>query len=506
MVAMTLMDDDTAAGEAVDDPMALAVGAVLSVVTDVAERDGTTVDVVDVFGTFHEPPAPERGPLADLVDTFLDAATSRVASLLGDGGQRERAAALGDLARLCRGAEAATVAVADDVERRGGFFVDGHRTIKHWLLASVREPSLDALRQVQTIELVRDCPRIGRLLAEGRIGIAQVRQLARVRAHPRAGRYVIPVIDQLVDWAVFDDHDLFVEKLREFERLVDINGANQDADEAHRARGLRLSTVGETTYLSGQMTNAQAAAIKAVVDAFSQTEYFTDCEHAKALHGDDYSQSQLARSARQRRMDALSAICEAAANAPLDGNGLDVCVNVVIDVLTFQRQLALIVDPLHRHPELFATDDVADDATGAVTPGLRSLCQTIDGLAVSPADAVVAALYGHVRRVVVAGDGVIIDVGRRRRLFTGAARDAAILQGVLDRNGRCTHPGCTRVSHCQIDHTVEWQDGGATNLANANIECGPHNRFKTSRGFTTRRDAQGHWHTYRPDHTEIRAA
>ena len=100
-----MTDDDTTAGEAADDPLALAVGAVLSVVADVAERDGSTVDVVDVFGTFHEPPAPERGPLADLVDTFLAAAAARVESLIGMAGPRELAAVLGDLARLGYDAE-----------------------------------------------------------------------------------------------------------------------------------------------------------------------------------------------------------------------------------------------------------------------------------------------------------------------------------------------------------------------------------------------------------------
>lgn len=290
---MDVVDGDSAAGEAVDDPMAVAVGAV-SVVSDVAERDGHRVDVVDVFGTFHEPPAAVRGPLAEAVDTFLASVRERVDGMVGAGGHRAR---------------------------RG---VGRSRQGRTWC---------------------------GSVHRHGR------RRLGSARCVRRG-------------WASG-------EKLREFERLVDINGANQDADAAHKARALRLSTVGETTYLSGQMTNAQAAAIKAALDAFAQSEYLADCEHAKGLHGDDDSQAQLPRSARQRRIDALSAICEAAASAPLDGNGVDVCVNVVIDVLTFQRQLVLIADPLHRHPHLFDTG--ADgDGTGATTPGLRSLCQTSD--------------------------------------------------------------------------------------------------------------------------------
>ena len=103
--------------------------------------------------------------------------------------------------------------------------------------------------------------------------------------------------------------------------------------------------------------------------------------------------------------------------------------------------------------------------------------------------------------MVVGTDGLVIDLGRRVRCFTGSAREAAVVQAWLDRLGRCLWPGC-RLSHCQIDHTVSWSDHGPTNPANSGPTCAHHNRFKT-RGYTTRRDHQGRWHTYRPDGTEI---
>ena len=52
---------------------------------------------------------------------------------------------------------------------------------------------------------------------------------------------------------------------------------------------------------------------------------------------------------------------------------------------------------------------------------------------------------------------------------------------------------------------MAWFDQGVTNPANSGPTCGHHNRFKT-RGYTTRRDPHGRWHTYRPDGTEIVAA
>src|SRR5690606_23035026 len=130
------------------------------------------------------------------------------------------------------------------------------------------------------------------------------------------------------------------------------------------------------------------------------------------------------------------------------------------------------------------------------------MCMTTTGIALDPTAAVAAALVGHVRRVVVNGEGRIIDFGHRKRLFTGAAREAALVQAVLDSTrGRCLWPGCGR-RRCQVDHTTEWQHGGPTDLANADWLCLRHNVLK-SRGYTTWRDPAGHWHTFRPDGTEI---
>ena len=56
---------------------------------------------------------------------------------------------------------------------------------------------------------------------------------------------------------------------------------------------------------------------------------------------------------------------------------------------------------------------------------LRRRCsQTTDGHFVPPVDVVLAALRGQIRRVVTDHRGVVLDMGRRTRLFTGANRQA----------------------------------------------------------------------------------
>jgi hypothetical protein len=69
---------------------------------------------------------------------------------------------------------------------------------------------------------------------------------------------------------------------------------------------------------------------------------------------------------------------------------------------------------------------------------------------------------------------------------------------------RCYHPGCrTKTRRCQIDHRTEWHRGGTTDPDNGAPGCGRHNRLKHHHRYTVHRDHHGHWHTYRPDGTEI---
>jgi hypothetical protein len=64
-------------------------------------------------------------------------------------------------------------------------------------------------------------------------------------------------------------------------------------------------------------------------------------------------------------------------------------------------------------------------------------------------------------------DGLPIDVGRRRRLFTGRQR-----QALQARDRTCCYPGCTvPVRRTQCHHIEDWLKGGKTNLANGANLC-----------------------------------
>ena len=100
----------------------------------------------------------------------------------------------------------------------------------------------------------------------------------------------------------------------------------------------------------------------------------------------------------------------------------------------------------------------------------RYRCSTLDGVPLEPVEQFFSSLVNHVRRVIVNTKGVVIDLGRKARLFTGSARLAAQLQ-----HPHCIWPGCdTPTSRCEIDHLHPHAQGGPTNPDNSAPLCGFH--------------------------------
>ncbi len=195
----------------------------------------------------------------------------------------------------------------------------------------------------------------------------------------------------------------------------------------------------------------------------------------------------LERIVGRRRFDALRAIFEQAASTRPGATPPEPVLSLLIDVELYEAYLAgMTGDDPAAHP----MPDPADID--------RRRCETLDGTPLDPVAIVAVSLTASVRRVVMGAPGVVIDLGRKRRLFTGSAREAAKLQG-----SRVRGPVADGPEHRSITPSG-WTAGGPTDPVNS----GPsdrHNLVK-NRGFTVWRDELGRWHTYRPDGTEILAA
>lgn len=122
-------------------------------------------------------------------------------------------------------------------------------------------------------------------------------------------------------------------------------------------------------------------------------------------------------------------------------------------------------------------------------------CETPNGSPIHLSVVLRSLLTGHVRRVVIDSRRVVIDDGTKQRLFTGLARQAAML---LART--CEAPGCTvPAAWSQVDHDHEWHEGGRTDQDNSNIDCSHHNLVKHRKRWRTR----GRGYTIRGDGTIV---
>ncbi len=211
--------------------------------------------------------------------------------------------------------------------------------------------------------------------------------------------------------ATGESFKVFDEVVGDWVRLADEDGtcaANQRRHEHREFRPGRDFDGGWS--FEGGCGSLAGVEVKAILDHFVEAEFRTDWDKAKIEHGEATTKEHLERTDAQRRFDAFYAMCLRAASTEPGGTGPEIVTNVVIDDTTYERTLR------------------------ALATGVRP-----------EAD--------------IGADGVVIDLGRSVRLFTGLARLAAQLA-----NTECFWPGChVPVSQCQIDHLVpftERDDGG----------------------------------------------
>ena len=394
-----------------------------------------------------------------------------------------------DLATLAQGLddqrrriEAALATVVQRVDIAGAFTGDGHRSVKAWGRATCNWSAGEAARFVKAGRLLARFDSAAEAASKGQIGVAQLHALAAAVANPRVEEHLYGSEALLVSQASVLDYDDYITLLAHWEALADANGAHSDHERAHRERHAHLSIVGERVYFDAAGGAAAGAGLLEIFEQFCHTEWVADWEAGVRVHGEAMAAHKMERTDAQRRFDALQAIFGAAAVAG-DVAGSDPVVNLVVGYEYFEHHLRRALG--ERPPALDPTN-----------PAHR--CETLDGVVIDPSDMLVAAALGQVRRMVLDSAGVVIDAGRKQRLFTGALRDAVMLV-----SHRCIWPGCYRpASQCEADHVLPYSTAGPTAAKNGAPACGHHNRWK-SRGYRTWRDPNGQWHHYRPDRTEI---
>ncbi len=397
------------------------------------------------------------------------------------------ASLIAGLERECRRLQAAQVELLAAVERSGVHSTDGHFSAKIMIRHHAQLSGAEAAQRQRVQRALRDLPEIAHAYRSGQIGTCQVRLISKVWSNPRV-RAALPLCEQEFLFAAtnleFPDLDLFC---RDWVEAVDADGAHSSAERQWRRRDIRLPQDFNGSWkLDGRLTSIDGARFNEILTSLTDAERLADIAAAQAEHGDDW-RNHLARTSSQLRYDAFIKLV---LSPPSGSAAAGVVTNIVIDQQSFDEQLAALCGA---EPEPVIPDRIAT----AILSGAR-YCHTADGTWVNPSEVVAEALAGHVRRVVINSRGVVTDVGRRQRLFSGSPRLAAMLQSV-----RCYWHGCwAPASKCDIDHLVPHRDGGETTCENGKSACRFHNLLKES-GYRARRRPDGTIEIIRPDGVPI---
>ena len=365
---------------------------------------------------------------------------------------------------------------------------DGHHGVAGWLRANLNWSGAQVAAAKQASLLLDAHEVVGDALLAGHLGTAQVGELARAARNPRCGAEIGDILDILLEHGEQLPFDDFRRVVRRWESLADEDGAELDDEANANSRTASLHERDGAVDLIARGGSAMTTAeMLGVFELFVEAEFRNDVATRTELHGPDAPASLLPRNDAQRRFDALHEIFRRAVSTPVGSQAPEPIVNLLVDQYTHEVLLA-------RHRLVPFPDDIG-------APDLSHMrCETDSGIPVPPEAVFQATMQGYVRRLVVDDDGVVLNMGRKRRLFSGGARTAVKLMEC-----HCGHPGCTvSARHADIDHIDEWdRDHGHTDVDNGRPRCNAHNRAKTRLGLVDKRTRGGRIVTYRCDGTAM---
>ncbi len=377
---------------------------------------------------------------------------------------------------------AETVGVA---ERTVAYVEDGHASVSGWAKAACNWSGGET-KSNRAVCSTGPRHTGGTDAAHAGFGWAsgQLRLLARVFANPRCAGQFPESAELLVGLAGSLWFDEFAVVVRRWEALADTDGAHDAHQRAHADRDAHISISGRRVYLDGCGGVAAGAVITEIFDRFCDSEFHADWDTGVAQWGQRMNPALLERSGAQRRFDALLAIFTTAATASGSAGASDPLVNM------HRRPGHLRTPPRHTRRQRCRT----------ARPGHRRRA-SLRNLHRSPTRPRRPACR-RTRRA---------RPPRRARLRRGGHRPRAPLTAV--HRLRPATPCCSatdgvlarmrsslRALPNRSHHTLVNQRAHPTPQRGTRLR--PPQPLETTRLPNLARP-HGHWHTYRPDGTEI---
>lgn len=390
-------------------------------------------DVADVL-------ARAVGLLAELADVDLDG--------LGDDALSD---AVLTMQRLRGRLDVAEARVLSRWDAQGAWRASGAKTAAAWLAWRQHLPISAARQRLRHAKALRTLPAVEDAWADGAVDRAHVTTLLGARTARTA-----EVFDRqhktLLDIACESSFSHFKRACDRFEMIVDPDGAEQGAEDDRNARELHLSqTFGGMWFGRMTLDPISGEIVEGTLRQIERQLFEADWAAAKGRLGRAPLIIELDRSPAQRRADALVEMATRARTAPANGR---------------------------RPAPLFTVVVGLDTLTGPVL-------ELFNRTPITPGTAARHLAVAEVERIVFDGPSRVIDVGVRRRFFTGALRRA-----IEVRDRTCFHPSCDEVpERLQIDHIHDASKGGQTTQDNAQGGCGYHNRWKYNHPASNDADA-----------------
>jgi len=344
-----------------------------------------------------------------------------------------------------------------------------------------------AAREVQTAKALDVLPDVGRGVVDQVVPWGHAEVLGRALSD--VGERAVDVLtrpgvqERLVELARQTDSREFARHVAALVAERDPDAVADERESARRARHLTLSHGPRGTSLRGFLDPLSGQALARALDATGHRE------------GEE-------RTREQARADALTALAQHALTGGMrggpgrsaaDGSGeaggaeahghQDVVPDGATTAPMAQVSLLVPAETWHevrrrqqRRRAGGPDEDGQASLTRAVpTPGAGGAqvppAVSDDGVVVTSAELAAALCDCAMTRVVMDGDGLPLDVGRSRRMFTPAQRVA-----VVARDRQCAWNGCSTVArYCHVHHMQWWhRDGGRSDLDNAVLLCSHH--------------------------------
>ncbi|WP_186816362.1 HNH endonuclease [Cellulomonas aerilata] len=376
---------------------------------------------------------------------------------------------LADVDRAVNALAAVRAAVLVAERDAGTWQGSGDRSIVGWWARTSRSGQRAAAAQMRQAEHLDAAPAATAAVAEGRIGLEHAAVIGRVvSAGSPAQREAAasPAGQQhLLRMAESHDAGTFATAAARWAATVDPAALQRDHDAQRAERFLHLTTTPQGTVIRGRVDSMAGHRLTLALEALSP----------RPGADDD-------RDPGQRCADALDAM---AVRTLADGKPGAHAPQQVTLILSEQTWLAARAERDRRRAKAGGANGAAGagadgEATGTERTGTAEASAGVtsyppatleDGTPVPVSELASAMCDGEISRLVVDADGVPLDAGRARRLFTAPQRRA-----IAARDRGCGWPQCHAPARwCEVHHVQWWdRDAGPTSVDNGVLLCSFH--------------------------------